>query len=187
MPRTKLTKPEIVRAAVRAFRRRGYAATSMAQLAEATGLTKGAFYHHFPDKAAVMEAALASTVAFAEERWFGPARDGRRGVTDRVDLMVDGARALFREPDEGCFVANTALAGGPDAERFRPHLVAFADAWRAALASLARDAGLPDPRDFALRTVADVEGGIVLMRIYGDGAHLEAALGRFRDNFPPAA
>ena len=187
MPRSKLTKPDIVHAAVGAFRRRGYAGTSMAQLAEATGLTKGAFYHHFPDKAAVMEAALASTVAFAEERWFGPAHDAGRGVMDRVDLMVDGARALFREPDEGCFVANTALAGGPDAERFRPHLLAFVDAWRAALEALAHDGGLSDPHDFALRTVADIEGGIVLMRIYGDAAHLEAALGRFRENFSPAA
>ena len=166
----------------------------MAQLAEATGLTKGAFYHHFPDKAAVMEAALASTVAFAEERWFGPAQDAERKVMDRVDLMVHGARALFREPDEGCFIANTALAGGPDAERFRLHLVAFADAWRATLEALARDGGLPDPRDFALQTVADIEGGIVLMRIYGDTAYLEAALQRFanaflrfRENFSSAA
>ena len=186
MPRQKLTSDQLVRLATVEFRRRGYAATTLAHLAAATGLTKGAFYHHFRDKAHVMEAALEATLDFARERVFAVVGDAGRPLAARADCMVDGARRLFRDPQQGCFIANTALAGGEDGEQFRPLLVAFMDAWRAALTQLARDGGHADPEAFAVHTIGDVEGAIVLMRVYGDGAYLEVALARFREHFPAA-
>ena len=184
MARIKLALPDLVQAATLAFRTHGYAGTSMAQLAAATGLTKGAFYHHFRDKGEVMEAALSATLAFAEKRVFDPMRNEERSVADRADVMVKGAERLFRDPGQGCFVANTALAGGPDSQRFRPLLVAFMDGWRSALVVLAKAAKLPDEEGFAVRTIGDIEGAIVLMRVYRDRRYFDEALVRFRQNFP---
>ena len=177
MARTKVSLPDLLTASTRLFRERGYGGTSMADLAAATGLTKGAFYHHFPDKAAVMEAALAATLAMAERRAFAFAR-GEAPLPERIERLAAGTVKLFGEGEGGCLVANTILDGGPDVERFRPHLLAFVDAWREALAALARDAGLPDVDAFAVRTIADVEGSIVLMRLYGERGYLEAAVAR---------
>jgi TetR/AcrR family transcriptional repressor of lmrAB and yxaGH operons len=49
----------IVDAAVRLFRQKGYAATGLADIVEASGAPKGSLYHYFPGgKAAIGEAAV---------------------------------------------------------------------------------------------------------------------------------
>lgn len=48
------TRLRILREAAALFRRRGYRATSMADLAEAVGITKSSLYHHFPSKDALL-------------------------------------------------------------------------------------------------------------------------------------
>lgn len=50
------TRRAIVSAARHAFADRGYAATSLDAIVGAAGVTKGALYHHFKDKAAVLGA-----------------------------------------------------------------------------------------------------------------------------------
>lgn len=55
---------KLVDAARNLFGRNGYAATSIDAIAAAAGLTKGAAYHHFTDKAALFRAAF-----IAEQQW----------------------------------------------------------------------------------------------------------------------
>lgn len=52
------TKTAIVEAAFRLFLERGYEGASMSDLVAATGLSKGAVYHHFRDKDALHNAAI---------------------------------------------------------------------------------------------------------------------------------
>ena len=66
------TRRALLGAAQRAFARDGYAATSLEAIVGAAGLTKGALYHHFGNKAGVLEAlclelqeALAALLAAA--------------------------------------------------------------------------------------------------------------------------
>ena len=53
------TKERILLASLELFARYGYDATSVSRIAEAVGLTKGALYRHFEDKAAILRAILA--------------------------------------------------------------------------------------------------------------------------------
>lgn len=48
------TRAALVRAAIELFGERGFHATSVQELVDAAGLTKGAFYHHFDSKEAVL-------------------------------------------------------------------------------------------------------------------------------------
>ncbi len=56
------TRLRILREAAALFRRRGYRATSMADLAEAVGITKSSLYHHFPSKDALLLEIVQITV-----------------------------------------------------------------------------------------------------------------------------
>jgi len=69
------TRHEIQRQARALFTSQGYAATSTAQIVAATGMTKGALYHHFDDKRDLfravveeLETELANEVAQAADR-----------------------------------------------------------------------------------------------------------------------
>ena len=58
MPVQKISKEEILSATLDAFRQKGYYNTSMEDLAQACGLHKGSFYHHFSSKEVLMKTIL---------------------------------------------------------------------------------------------------------------------------------
>ena len=60
------THERIVSAAAKLFRRDGYSATGVDRLMHAAGLTRGGFYAHFRDKAALLVEAIDS--AFEESK-----------------------------------------------------------------------------------------------------------------------
>lgn len=58
----------ILAAARAAFLEHGYAAVSLEDIVARAGLTRGALYHQFEDKAAVLEAVIAEEFAASQER-----------------------------------------------------------------------------------------------------------------------
>ncbi len=56
--RSEKSRQQILDAALKLFSHRGYGATSVRDIAEAAGLSKGNVYHHFPDKETIFRALL---------------------------------------------------------------------------------------------------------------------------------
>ena len=56
--RTDATRGKLLQVARKLFATKGYAATSLDALVRRAGVTKGAFYHHFPDKQAIFRAVF---------------------------------------------------------------------------------------------------------------------------------
>src|SRR3984885_14436608 len=56
-----MTRERLLDEARRLFRERGYAATSLEQIAEAAGVTKGAIYGHFSRKEDLLISAIDAT------------------------------------------------------------------------------------------------------------------------------
>jgi len=54
------TRKQIIEAATRLFARKGFYGTSISDLTQEVGLTKGALYHHFADKDAIFFAVVES-------------------------------------------------------------------------------------------------------------------------------
>src|SRR5688500_4552485 len=56
--RSEKSRSHILDAALKLFSHRGYGATSVRDIAEEAGLSKGNVYHHFPDKEAIFRALI---------------------------------------------------------------------------------------------------------------------------------
>ena len=64
--RGNLSRAELTRIAVECFAHHGFKGTSVDRIARAAGVTKGALYHHFRDKEALLGAAVADRIAAFE-------------------------------------------------------------------------------------------------------------------------
>ena len=88
-------------AARSSFGKKGYAQTSVEEIADAARVTKGAVYHHFAGKEALFRAVLAEVEAEAEARADREAGDLKGPPIDQivagVDAYLDG-RARRGDP-----------------------------------------------------------------------------------------
>ena len=84
-------RDEIVKKSLLQFLNRGYKGTSLKDLEQATGLTKGAFYYYFKDKKEMLEAGI--------ERYFSITREYIDLVIRNKEEGADLAQKFF-----GCFI-----------------------------------------------------------------------------------
>jgi TetR/AcrR family transcriptional repressor of nem operon len=179
MPLQKTTKGELVRTCIRVFRQQGYYRTTMADLAQASGLTKGVFYHHFASKEAIMQTVLAETSAYFAEKVFNAAYAPDLSAAQRLEALVAAALKAFSYEPGGCIFANTVLETAHVEDTFLGPIKAFFGEWQRALQTIfasRHDAATAEK--LAVRVVADVEGSLLLMQLYKNPAYLTEALDR---------
>jgi AcrR family transcriptional regulator len=83
------TRRAVLAAARSSFGRKGYAQTSVDEIAAAARVTKGAVYHHFEGKEALFRAVHDEVEGEAQARAFA-ARDPEATPIDQVTAMVNG-------------------------------------------------------------------------------------------------
>jgi AcrR family transcriptional regulator len=96
--RGEATRERVLGAARRLFGEQGYEHTSIEDVLDASGVTRGALYHHFPSKSALFDAVLEAVVAELAAR---ASRDVRSGA-DALENLRAGSRSwmeMAREPE----------------------------------------------------------------------------------------
>lgn len=106
-PKPPSARAKLLDAALALIRTNGYSATSVDDLCKAAGVTKGAFFHHFPSKEALAVAAAGAWTDIAEQRIF-TLPDWTR-IADPLDRLmghIEFRLAMLDGPAEGftCFV-----------------------------------------------------------------------------------
>ncbi len=96
--RSEETRSHILEAATHLFSKTGYDATGVAEICQAAGVSKGAFYHHFPTKQALFMELLNSYLG-AIENGFNRMRQETNNVPQVIIQMAELAGALFQTAD----------------------------------------------------------------------------------------
>ncbi len=144
------TRARILDAARELFADRGYAGTSMRDLADELGMTKAALYYHFPGKAQILLALVEPLLDELEALGGRGREDAMRGyvhlLADRapgmIGLMSDPTAkhdlAEQLDPERRFRALERALAGGDDVLAVRCALGAAHVAVLATLSARAR-------------------------------------------------
>lgn len=96
--RSEETHNKILEAAARLFSKTGYDATSVAEICQAAGVSKGAFYHHFPTKQAVFMEILNSYLNGIESG-FNLMRKEIHDVPQAILQMAEMVGSIFQTAD----------------------------------------------------------------------------------------
>jgi AcrR family transcriptional regulator len=96
-------RSRVLKAAIACFGAKGYAATKIADIEHAAGLTPGAggTYRHFPSKRAILEAVIDSTVGASDDELAPPQTDLEQTAHDSLRYMSrDMMRIFFRDLEQ---------------------------------------------------------------------------------------
>lgn len=96
--RSEETRRRILDTANRLFSQVGYTAAGVAEICEAAGVSKGAFYHHFPSKQAVFMALLDEWLAGLDQA-FEMVLTQEQDVSRAILLMADLAGSVLQTAD----------------------------------------------------------------------------------------
>ncbi len=99
------TRERILAAAMRLFVRKGFYATSIADLAAAVDLTKGALYHHFQSKEAIFFAVIEA-IRRTWREMVGREVLKSRDALQRLSALLDSHARLIEKNDAFCIVLN---------------------------------------------------------------------------------
>jgi TetR/AcrR family transcriptional regulator, transcriptional repressor for nem operon len=162
---------QIVAAADRLFQERGFENTSFQDLADASGVPKGNFYHYYRSKDDVLDAVIArrmsvldALIAQVEER-----------TRDPLKRILDLASALMNGPSKpllyGCPYGSLCLEltkGRPDLLDKAAEPLARLRRW---LAAQFRAGAIPGNCDqFALELMARIQGVVLICAAFRDEA-----------------
>lgn len=178
-------KDKLIEAALALIADQGFPATTVDQLCEVAGVSKGSFYHYFESKEDLGLETLRVYYArglvklmegdFQHEA--DPAKQAEGFLTHTEALAADHWK-------QGCLLATFVVDMAESHPRIRSEVVRLFDEIISGLAPLFQ-ALLPVPcavtaLQVAEHYIATLEGSIVLARAYNDPARIPAALRQFR-------
>lgn len=194
-----VTRERLLKAAFEEIYRRGFQAAGLDAILARAGVTKGALYHHFPDKAALGYAVVEEVIkGHLLKRWLGVIDESATDPLTALQktLRFRAASVTPGEIELGCPLNNLAQEMSPLDQEFRQHIDATFDAWRNGFArALARGKANGtvrrdvNPHKVAAFLVASAEGSYSLAKSAGSRAILRSnleTLADFLDTLRPA-
>ena len=188
MPRPRAYDPDAaLDRAMRLFWDKGYADTSMADLVEATGVSRYGFYTEFGDKDALFEMCVAHYARTVIARGLGPLEAPEAGLEEIEAYFESLGRTVQTGSRRGCLIGNTATGGPVPTEsvtaQIEHHYARMRAAYRNALANAARDGDITgDPDELADYLVGVVNGCLASLRAGVPDASIQAFLDRARQS-----
>lgn len=184
-------RDKLLAAAIATIRRQGFAGTSVDTLCSQAGVTKGAFFHHFPSKDALAVAAAGRFSDMADGIF---AQAPYRSLPDPVDRLigyVDFRQSLMQGelPSFTCLVgtmAQEAYATHPDVrDACAMSIDAHVGMLEADISAAMESRSIEPPggaRGLAYYMQAVIQGAFVLAKARNDATVAAACLDHLRDH-----
>ncbi|HEY4286716.1 MAG TPA: TetR/AcrR family transcriptional regulator [Puia sp.] len=184
MSKAEKTREFIIKKTAPIFNMKGFAGTSLSDMTEATGLTKGSIYGNFTDKDEVALAAFdhntksVSTIIRAEMARQASFRDK---LMVYVEVYGNFAKYTFNEG--GCPVMNTITEADDTHPRLKAKAVEALLSWKDRLAGIIGE-GIAagefkadiHAEDTAVTMIALLEGAILFTKATGKMSHRKAII-----------
>ena len=171
------TKDKLLEAAQRLMLAKGFPATTVEEICEAAGLTKGSFFHYFETKddlgKAVLDRYAERGLGALETAPFRRQRDPLKRIIASIDYWID----LLNDPSTecGCLLGNFAQELSDTHPKIRVQCARYFDRWTTMLKqdfddarSVYRPRVRIDTQGLAEHYVAVVEGALLLTKAKGD-------------------
>jgi len=173
MRNAETTKEKILSTAAGLFNVQGFKATSLKDITDATGFTKGAIYRHFHDKDTLEE----STYDFISSKMQGKLRQAikeKNTASEKLMAICDFFRAYIHSPIiiGGCPILNAGVESDDTKPGLNLKVKQLLDIFQKSLEHIIKR-GIEhnqirpniDPQHFASIFIASLEGGVLLSKI----------------------
>ncbi|MDP4261770.1 MAG: TetR/AcrR family transcriptional regulator [Bacteroidota bacterium] len=189
MSKAENTKAYIVERTAPVFNKKGYAGTSLADLTEATGLTKGALYGNFKNKDEIALAAFDYNLELVKEIFFANSISFSHPV-DQLLAIPALVKKNFPKiaAHGGCPVLNTSVEADDNHPSLKKKVAQTIKSSKKNIQSII-EKGIAsgvirkqaDPSKYALIFLSVIEGSLMLTKITGDLAFLDVAMEKLKE------
>jgi len=167
MPKQKVNKEYVVHQALKMFRKKSYHQATMADIGEAVGLLKGSIYHYFDSKEELMKEVMMYVHKFFQDQVFVHAYDKNDSAKERLEKMISVTEHVFLGSEKGNIMGNMGLETAHVHPEFQEYIQVFFKQYLKALKTIFSEK-YPEEKamDLAEQTVAEMEGALMLSRIF---------------------
>lgn len=188
MTKAEKTRQFIIEKTAPLFNKNGYAGTSLSDITQATGLTKGSIYGNFENKDAVAIAAFEYNHSKISGLVAAKVAESKSAV-DKLKAYTIAFGELYKSPtlQYGCPILNTATEADDTHAELRIKVVKAIDKWYNGIEKIIKEGQENkelkkklNTREFAGAFIATIEGGVMLWKVTGKSEGLQAALKQAR-------
>ena len=189
MSKAERTREFIIERTAQVFNKKGYSGTSLNDLTDATGLTKGALYGNFENKDGIALAVFDYNLSLVREIFFGRS-EGSGNAMDQLLTIPELIKANFRllSAHGGCPILNTSTEADDNHPLLKKKVCEAITSWHTRLEktiergikekSIRREV---NAKHYAKIIMTMVEGSLMLSKVSGDLSFLNAAMDHLKN------
>jgi len=168
------TREQVVEQAAALFNQHGYRGVSISDVMSATGLKKGGIYRHFASKEALGIAAFVYATEKMKAR-FVAALAGKTGAVARLHAIIAVYARIPEDPPVpgGCPILNAAIEADDGDPQLKAEAQRVLSGLKQSVRGIVRQgqqegelSNALDPESFANVFVAQLEGAVMLAKLY---------------------
>lgn len=173
MARQKVNEQTIILQSLKLFRQQSFHNTSMEDIASACGILKGSLYHYFKSKDELMIKVIEFVHDFFKNDIFCHAWNEKLTAKQKLKKLCSSAELVFFDKETGKLYGNIGIESALVIPEFNTIIRAFFQDFFDALKHIYKEKYTEKmANELAERSVAEVEGSIMLARIFNDKSYI---------------